>query len=176
MSVNARIETTRGVINLELFADKAPLTVASFVNLARRGYYDGLSFHRVIPDFMIQGGCPLGTGTGGPGYQFEDETDTGLCHEGPGILSMANAGPGTNGSQFFITHVQTAWLDGKHTVFGRVLGDDDQAVVDAIQGGDTMTSVTVDGDWQGTLAAKADHVERWNAMLDDRFTHLKPVE
>ena len=127
---------------LRLFADKTPVTVANFVNLAKRGFYDGLSFHRVIPDFMIQGGCPKGTGTGGPGYRFEDETRADLRHDKPGVLSMANAGPGTNGSQFFITHVATPWLDGKHTVFGEVIGGDDQKVVDAIRGGDKIESVT----------------------------------
>src|SRR3546814_18311275 len=111
MSLNAVFDTDRGPIKVELYPDKAPLTVASFVNLARRGFYDGLSFHRVIPDFMIQGGCPQGTGTGGPGYKFEDEANNGVKHE-RGVLSMANAGPNTNGSQFFIPHIKTAWLDG----------------------------------------------------------------
>ena len=120
MSLIANFDTDRGPIRVELAADKAPLTVANFVNLAQRGYYDGLKFHRVIADFMVQGGCPQGTGTGGPGYKFEDETNNGLRHE-RGVLSMANAGPGTNGSQFFITHVPTPWLDGKHTVFGKVV-------------------------------------------------------
>ena len=119
MSVIATFDTDRGPIRVELAADKAPLTVANFVNLAQRGFYDGLSFHRVINDFMIQGGCPLGTGTGGPGYRFEDETRNGLSHE-RGVLSMANAGPGTNGSQFFITHGPTPHLDNKHSVFGKV--------------------------------------------------------
>ena len=120
--LKAVIETDKGTINVTLFADQTPLTVANFVNLAQRGYYDGLTFHRVIDDFMIQGGCPQGTGTGGPGYQFADECTADLRHDGPGVLSMANAGPGTNGSQFFITHVATPWLDGKHTVFGKVVG------------------------------------------------------
>ena len=107
----AIVETNKGNIRLRLFADQAPLTVANFVNLAQRNFYKGLSFHRVIPDFMIQGGCPLGTGTGGPGYKFEDEIHRDLRHDKPGILSMANAGPNTNGSQFFITHLPTPWLD-----------------------------------------------------------------
>jgi peptidyl-prolyl cis-trans isomerase B (cyclophilin B) len=119
MSLIANFDTDRGTIRVELAADKAPLTVANFVNLAQRGFYDGLKFHRVINDFMVQGGCPLGTGTGGPGYRFEDEANNGLRHD-RGVLSMANAGPNTNGSQFFITHVATPWLDGKHTVFGEV--------------------------------------------------------
>ena len=120
MSLTATLDTDRGPIKLELYPDKAPLTVANFVNLAKRGFYDGLNFHRVIADFMVQGGCPEGSGRGGPGYRFEDETNNGVKHE-RGVLSMANAGPGTNGSQFFITHVATPWLDGKHTVFGKVL-------------------------------------------------------
>jgi peptidyl-prolyl cis-trans isomerase B (cyclophilin B) len=176
MSVTARIETDKGTIRVLLHADRAPVTVASFVNLARRGYYDGLVFHRVIADFMIQGGCPDGTGRGGPGYQFEDEFDDGLRHDGPGILSMANAGPGTNGSQFFITHVPTGWLDDRHSVFGRVADQDDQQVVDAIAAGDRITAITVDGDWQAALAAQADRVRDWNAALDDRFPSLRAAE
>jgi peptidyl-prolyl cis-trans isomerase B (cyclophilin B) len=127
---------------LELFEDKVPNTVANFVKLANEGFYDGLKFHRVINDFMIQTGCPKGTGTGGPGYTFEDEFHPELKHDKPGILSMANAGPNTNGSQFFITHVPTPWLDRKHSVFGRVLGDC-QKVVDAIKQGDKMEKVTI---------------------------------
>ena len=137
----ATIDTDKGTIILELFADKTPKTCANFEKLASEGFYDGLTFHRVIEDFMIQGGCPLGTGTGGPGYKFEDEFDADLTHSGPGILSMANAGPNTNGSQFFITHVPCPWLDGKHTVFGRVI--EGQNVVDSIEQGDIMTKVTV---------------------------------
>lgn len=138
----ATIQTKRGTIKLELYEDKAPITVANFEKLAKEGFYDGLTFHRVIPDFMIQGGCPKGTGTGGPGYEFEDEFHPDLKHDGPGVLSMANSGPNTNGSQFFITHVETPWLDGKHTVFGRVV--EGQDVVDSIKGGDVMESVTVE--------------------------------
>ena len=118
--MRATIKTNKGEISLKLFADLTPITVANFVNLAKRGFYNGLKFHRVIKEFMIQGGCPHGTGTGGPGYQFQDEFVPELKHDKPGILSMANSGPGTNGSQFFITHVPTPWLDGKHTVFGEV--------------------------------------------------------
>ncbi len=121
MSLIATFDTDHGPIRIQLEPEKAPLTVANFANLAKRGFYDGLNFHRVLADFMVQGGCPQGTGTGGPGYRFEDETKNGLSHE-RGVLSMANAGPGTNGSQFFITHVATPWLDGKHTVFGEVVG------------------------------------------------------
>ncbi len=139
----ATIETNKGTIRLELFADKTPKTVGNFEKLAGEGFYDGLAFHRVIADFMIQGGCPQGTGTGGPGYKFEDEFDPTLKHDSPGVLSMANSGPNTNGSQFFITHVATPWLDGKHTVFGKVLDQKSQDVVDAIKQGDKMTKVTV---------------------------------
>ncbi len=163
-AVSAVVHTNKGDIKLRLFADKAPVTVANFVNLAKRGYYDGLTFHRVIPDFMIQGGCPRGTGTGGPGYKFEDECTPELRHNAPGKLSMANAGPGTNGSQFFITHVATPWLDGKHTVFGEVLDAEDQSVVDAIAVGDILQSITLAGE-EGILAAQAERVKTWNEML-----------
>jgi peptidyl-prolyl cis-trans isomerase B (cyclophilin B) len=137
----ATIVTNRGPIRLKLHADKAPQTVANFEKLTAKGFYDGLKFHRVIPDFMVQTGCPQGTGTGGPGYTFKDEFHKDLKHSGPGVLSMANAGPNTNGSQFFITHVATPWLDGKHSVFGQVI--EGQNVVNTIKQGDTMTKVTV---------------------------------
>jgi peptidyl-prolyl cis-trans isomerase B (cyclophilin B) len=137
----ATIVSNRGTIRVKLYADKTPKTVANFEKLAAKGFYNGLKFHRVIADFMIQAGCPLGTGTGGPGYTFQDEFHKDLKHSGPGVLSMANAGPNTNGSQFFITHVATPWLDGKHSVFGQVI--EGQDVVDAIKQGDLMTSVTV---------------------------------
>lgn len=173
-TLNAILKTPRGDIRLRFFAEEAPVTVASFVNLAHRGFYDGLSFHRVIADFMIQGGCPEGSGRGGPGYQFADECTPDLRHDRPGILSMANAGPGTNGSQFFITHVATPWLDGKHTVFGAVVGDADQAVVDAIQQGDAIEAVEITGDAKGLLADQADRIEEWNRILDRRFPDLRP--
>lgn len=137
----ATIKTNRGDIRIELYDDKVPNTVANFEKLAGEGFYDGLKFHRVIDDFMIQTGCPKGNGTGGPGYQFDDEFHSDLKHDGPGVLSMANAGPNTNGSQFFITHVETPWLDGKHSVFGRVL--DGQEVVNEIQQGDSMEKVSI---------------------------------
>lgn len=139
----AHFKTSKGDFDIQLFADKAPITVNNFVFLARDGFYDGITFHRVIKDFMVQGGDPTGTGRGGPGYKWADELSAlQLKHTGPGILSMANAGANTNGSQFFITHVKTDWLDGKHAVFGKVMGDG-QKVVDAIQQGDTMVSVTI---------------------------------
>jgi peptidyl-prolyl cis-trans isomerase B (cyclophilin B) len=137
----ATIDTDKGTIRLQLHDDKVPKTCANFEKLAGKGFYDGLVFHRVIADFMVQTGCPQGTGTGGPGYTFEDEFHPDLKHAGPGILSMANAGPNTNGSQFFITHVATPWLDGKHSVFGKVL--EGQDVVDAIRQGDKMKKVTI---------------------------------
>lgn len=137
----AELQTSRGVIRIELHEALVPKTVANFVKLSEDGYYDGLTFHRVIPDFMVQTGCPQGTGTGGPGYSFEDEFHPDLRHSGPGVLSMANSGPNTNGSQFFITHVATDWLDDKHSVFGKVL--EGQEVVDSIEQGDTMTKVEI---------------------------------
>jgi len=164
--ITATISTDKGDIHLDLFVAEAPLTVANFVNLAQRGFYDGLGFHRVIADFMIQGGCPQGSGSGGPGYRFADECTPALRHDQPGMLSMANAGPGTNGSQFFITHVATPWLDGKHTVFGRVHGSEDQAVVNAIAQGDTMKRVSVAGEVEELLAAHRDQLEEWNRILD----------
>jgi peptidyl-prolyl cis-trans isomerase B (cyclophilin B) len=142
--LTATIQTTKGNIELELTPDKTPVTVANFVNLAQHGFYNGVAFHRVINDFMIQGGDPTGTGAGGPGYRFEDEFDPSLRHTGPGVLSMANAGPGTNGSQFFITHVATPWLDGKHSVFGKVIKGQD--VVNSIKQGDKIEKVTITGD------------------------------
>ena len=137
----ANIETNRGIIVLKLYASQAPRTVNNFVCLADDGYYDGVPFHRVLKDFMIQTGDPTGTGRGGPGYTFKDEFDPKLKHDCPGVLSMANSGPGTNGSQFFITHVPTPWLDGKHSVFGQVTQGQD--VVNAIQQGDVMLSVRI---------------------------------
>jgi peptidyl-prolyl cis-trans isomerase B (cyclophilin B) len=135
------LTTTRGSIVCELFAKEAPNTVNNFVFLAREKFYDGTVFHRVIPDFMVQGGDPTGTGRGGPGYRFDDEFKGNPHQHQVGSLSMANAGPGTNGSQFFVTHIATDWLNGKHTVFGQVLKGQD--VVNATQQGDKLTSVTV---------------------------------
>lgn len=138
---SATMSTEKGEIVLALFADKTPKTVNNFVFLAREGFYDNITFHRVIDDFMAQGGDPTGTGRGGPGYRFEDEFHPELKHTKPGILSMANAGPGTNGSQFFITHVPTPWLDGKHSVFGEVTEGMD--VLMAIKNGTKLNSVTI---------------------------------
>ena len=160
----AEMNTNKGVIHIRLYPQQAPVTVANFVNLAKRGFYDGLSFHRVIDNFMVQGGCPLGSGTGGPGYNFEDECTPELRHDAPGKLSMANAGPSTNGSQFFITHVETPWLDGKHTVFGSVVSAEDQAVVNAIVGEDDIISVTISGG-EDLLEQQAGRVSEWNAKL-----------
>ncbi len=165
--LTAEIATARGTIHLRLHPDKTPLTVANFVNLAKRGFYNGLTFHRVIPDFMVQGGCPLGSGTGGPGYRFEDEIVADLRHN-RGVLSMANAGPGTNGSQFFITHVATPWLDGKHTVFGEVMGAEDQAIIDQIRAGEKIGSITIKGDVQPLLDKVAARLTRWNETLDQQ--------
>ena len=140
-ALTAVFNTARGTIRVALTPDQTPLTVANFANLAKRGFYDGLNFHRVISNFMIQGGCPEGSGRGSPGYRFGDEFVSSLRHSKAGILSMANAGPGTNGSQFFITHVPTPWLDGKHTVFGHVVSGQD--VVNAIQQGDGITTLKI---------------------------------
>ncbi len=163
--IYAKFNTTKGEILVKLTHDLTPGTVGNFVALAEgnlensarpqgKPYYDGLKFHRVIPDFMIQGGCPQGVGTGGPGYKFDDEFHPELTHDGPGVLSMANAGPGTNGSQFFITHVATPWLDGKHTVFGHVVKGQD--VVDSIAQGDSITTLEI--------VREGDEAKNWNAV------------
>jgi len=171
--LQAVITTAKGDIRLDIFGEKTPITAANFVNLARRGYYDGLIFHRVIPDFMIQGGCPLGKGFGDPGYKFPDEFVDGLIHDRPGILSMANSGPNSNGSQFFITHKATPWLDYKHTVFGAVTGPEDQSVVDSIVGGDKLIKVTLVGDVDGLLAYRSAEVREWNSILDRKYPAKK---
>jgi peptidyl-prolyl cis-trans isomerase B (cyclophilin B) len=173
--LKAVIETSKGTINLKLFAGQTPITVGNFVNLARRGYYNGLKFHRVIPDFMIQGGCPAGDGRGGPGYKFQDEFVKELRHSKPGIFSMANAGPQTNGSQFFITHVATPWLDGKHTVFGEVVSEADQKVVNQIAQGDKIISVIIEGDIAELMESVKPMIEKWNAILDENFPKLPKV-
>ena len=157
------IKTNKGDIETTVFASKAPLTAANFLNLAKSGYYDGIVFHRVIPDFMIQGGDPTGTGMGGPGYKFEDEFAPGLKHDKPGYLSMANAGPGTNGSQFFITHVPTPWLDGKHAIFGEVTKGQD--VVNAIAKGDKIEKIEILDSTDALFEAKKDRIDKWNASV-----------
>ena len=162
MNITAAMETSKGTINITLYPDQTPVTVASFVNLATKNFYDGLNFHRVIPNFMIQGGCPLGSGTGDPGYRFEDEFDPSLKHDAAGKLSMANSGPGTNGSQFFITHGPTPHLDGAHAVFGSVDSSTDQDIVDSIAQGDTIVSLTINGDVDALLEAHAERVAEWD--------------
>lgn len=164
------MKTSRGDIRLTVFASKTPVTAASFLNLASRGFYDGLTFHRVIADFMIQGGDPEGTGCGGPGYQFDDECIPSLRFDRPGLLAMANAGrtwtgQGTNGSQFFITHVPTAWLDGKHTIFGEVQGEEDQQVVNGICQGDRILSIEIHDDCSDLFAEQEKNIKRWNSKL-----------
>lgn len=163
--LTATIQTNKGNIELELTPDKTPVTVANFVNLAQHEYYNGLKFHRVINDFMVQGGDPTGTGAGGPGYRFEDEFDASLKHDGPGVLSMANAGPGTNGSQFFITHVATPWLNGKHSVFGKVIKGQD--VVNSIKQGDSIVKVTITGDTTALFnnPKVKEKLASWNQVL-----------
>ena len=173
----AVIKTNKGDINIKLFPEKAPKTVANFINLANRKYYDNLKFHRVISDFMIQGGDPKGDGTGSPGYKFDDEISS-IRHSKPGILSMANAGRNTNGSQFFITHVATPWLDGKHTVFGEVVAQSDQDVVNKIVQGDKIESIRIKGDYSKPFEVedvKAFLFEA-NLMLDINFPYLPKAE
>lgn len=176
--IRIKMTTSKGVIEATLHASKTPVTVANFLNLAKRGYYDGIAFHRVIPDFMVQGGDPTETGRGGPGYRFEDEIVPALKHDKPGIFSMANAGPGTNGSQFFITHVPTPWLDGRHTVFGHVTND--TKVVNAIVGklqnpgmkgdgiGDRIEKIEILDSPDALFDAQAAKLKEWNAILDKR--------
>jgi peptidyl-prolyl cis-trans isomerase B (cyclophilin B) len=167
-ALTAVIKTGKGDIHLNLFADKTPMTVANFVNLAQRGFYNNLKFHRVIADFMVQGGCPRGNGTGGPGYKFGDEFVKELRHDKPGMLSMANAGPGTNGSQFFITHVPTEWLDDHHTIFGAVVGPEDQEVVNSIRGNDRIDTIEIQGDASKLLASQKENIDTWNAKMDKK--------
>jgi len=157
------LKTNKGNIEATIFAGKVPMTAANFLNLAKRGYYDGIKFHRVIPDFMVQGGDPTGTGGGGPGYKFADEIDKSLKHTKPGIFSMANSGPGTNGSQFFITHVPTAWLDGKHAVFGEVTKGQD--VVNSIAQGDKITVIEALDSTDDLFAAQKANLDNWNKVL-----------
>lgn len=160
------LTTSKGNIEATLKPSKAPVTVANFLNLSKRGYYNGITFHRVIPEFMIQGGDPTGTGRGGPGYQFEDEVKSGLKHDQPGILSMANAGPSTNGSQFFITHVATPHLDGRHTIFGAVTKGQD--VVNAVSQGDTIEKIEILDPTDELFTAQKSRIDEWNKILDKK--------
>ena len=162
--ITATIETTKGTIEAKLYADRVPRTVANFVNLSQRGFYNGITFHRVIKDFMVQTGDPQGTGMGGPGYRFNDEFDPSLKHTGPGVLSMANAGPNSNGSQFFITHKETSWLDNKHSVFGQVTKG--QEVVNQIEQGDKIVSLKISGDTKALLEKEKANIATWNSVLD----------
>ena len=163
--MEAHINTNKGTIKLNLFYDLVPVTVSNFVNLANRGYYNNLKFHRVIDNFMVQTGCPLGTGTGGPGYDFEDEFHPSLKHDKPGVLSMANSGPGTNGSQFFITHLETPWLDNHHSVFGLVTDNDSQDIINNICQDDTISSIDIIGDLESNDPIDA-KISEWNSILD----------
>ena len=167
--MKVKIMTEKGDININLLPEKSPVTVANFVNLAKKGYYDGLKFHRVIDNFMAQGGDPAGTGAGGPGYQFEDEVNNGLNFSKAGKLAMANAGPGTNGSQFFITTVPTEWLNGNHTIFGEVVSDDDLKVVKKLSNGDVMKKVVVEGEVDAFLKTQKNRVDSWNKTLKQNF-------
>ena len=167
--MKVKIMTEKGDININLLPEKSPVTVANFVNLAKKGYYDGLKFHRVIDNFMAQGGDPTGTGAGGPGYQFEDEVNNGLNFSKAGKLAMANAGPGTNGSQFFITTVPTEWLNGHHTIFGEIVSDNDLKVVKKLTNGDIMKKVIVEGDVDSFLKTQKNRVDSWNKTLKQNF-------
>lgn len=171
--LNAKIKTSKGDINLRLLPEVAPMTVTNFVHLSRRGYYDGLKFHRVIADFMIQGGDPTGTGAGGPGYQFGDEFKQEVVFDVPGKLAMANAGPGTNGSQFFITHVPTDWLNYKHTIFGEVVAPEDQEVVNKVQQGDIIETIEISGDVEKFLEANKEMTEEMDKILAQTMPNLK---
>ena len=163
--MKVKFTTNKGEININLLPEKSPVTVASFVNLVKNGYYNGLKFHRVIEDFMAQGGDPTDTGMGGPGYRFEDEVDNGLDFSVPGKLAMANAGPGTNGSQFFITTVPTEWLNGNHTIFGEVVSDSDLEVVKLLSNNDVMERVEIEGDVKEIFDTYKDRVAQWNSIL-----------
>ena len=166
----AIIDTSKGVIEAELNDRAAPTTVANFINLAIRGFYDGLTFHRVERNFMVQGGDPLGNGSGGPGYRFAGEII--LKHNQPGILSMANSGPGTDGSQFFLTHLATPHLDGLHSVFGKVING--QSVIYDIRRRDVINSISIQGDPTNLFKRKAEDLETWNRALDLNYPDLKP--
>jgi peptidyl-prolyl cis-trans isomerase B (cyclophilin B) len=159
------LHTSRGAIEATLFASKVPITAANFLNLSQTGFYNGVTFHRVIRDFMIQGGDPTGTGRGGPGYRFPDEIHKDLKHDRPGLFSMANAGPNTNGSQFFITHVATPHLDGKHAVFGEVTKGQD--IVDSIKQGDTIESVEILDSTEKLFKSEEKLIAAWNKAIEE---------
>ncbi len=161
--IRIKLNTDKGAIDITLFPGKAPITVASFLNLAKHKFYDGLVFHRVIPNFMIQGGDPTGTGSGSPGYKFEDEFNTGMTFDKKGLLAMANSGPRSNGSQFFITHVPTPHLNEKHTIFGAVTKGQD--IVDSIEQGDKIKSIEVLDSTDALFKAQADRIEKWDEAL-----------
>ena len=165
--MEAHIKTNKGIIKINLFYDETPVTVSNFVNLCNRGYYNNILFHRVIDNFMIQGGCPLGLGTGGPGYEFDDEFHPNLKHDSAGVLSMANAGPGTNGSQFFITHLETPWLDNHHTVFGKTIDEESLAVVNDIIQGDKIETIQIIGNLPSNDAID-NLIGSWNTILDKK--------
>jgi len=168
----AVIDTSKGEIRVELNARAAPTTVANFVNLAQRGFYDGLTFHRIERNFMAQGGDPLGTGSGGPGYQFRGEIV--LKHNQPGIISMANSGPGTDGSQFFLTHLATPHLDGLHSVFGKVVAG--LPVVYELRRRDVINSILIEGDASSLFERRKTQLEQWNQLLDQNFPDLAPAQ
>lgn len=168
----AVIDTSKGIIRVDLNPRAAPTSVANFVNLAQRGYYDGLTFHRVEQNFMVQGGDPDGDGSGGPGYQFRGEII--LKHNQPGILSMANSGPATDGSQFFITHLATPHLDGLHSVFGKVSAG--MPVVYQLRRRDIINSITIEGDASSLFTRRKANIDDWNLTLDQNFSHLKPSQ
>ena len=168
----AVIDTSKGEIRVELNARAAPTTVANFVNLAQRGFYDGLTFHRIERNFMAQGGDPLGTGNGGPGYQFRGEIV--LKHNQPGIISMANSGPGTDGSQFFLTHLATPHLDGLHSVFGKVVAG--LPVVYELRRRDVINSILIEGDASSLFERRKTQLEQWNQLLDQNFPDLAPAQ
>lgn len=169
--LRAVIDTSKGEIVVELNARAAPTTVANFANLAMRGFYDGLTFHRLERNFMVQGGDPLGTGTGGPGYRFQGEIV--LHHNQPGIISMANSGPGTDGSQFFLTHLATPHLNGKHSVFGKVVSG--MPVVNQLRRRDVINSIVIEGDTSGLFERRRARLDEWNAVLDVEFPDLRPA-
>jgi peptidyl-prolyl cis-trans isomerase B (cyclophilin B) len=172
VKLQACIKTGEGEMNLNLFPEVAPMTVLNFVNLSKRGYYNGLKFHRVIADFMVQGGDPTGTGSGGPGYNFRDEFNDGVVFDKKGILAMANAGPNTNGSQFFITHVETPWLNYKHSIFGELISEEDQKVLDSIKQGDKIETIEITGDVEEYIEKNKKVLNQLNEMLEKTFPDL----